>query len=67
MTSRVVFTPEAEAQLVALYRTVADAASPAVANRYTGAIVSYCEGLVTAPGGIMGRHADTEAGARPSP
>lgn len=49
MTRRVVFSPEAEDQLVALYRYIADAASPEIAARYTEAIVSYCEGLRTFP------------------
>lgn len=42
----VTFTPEARDQLASLYRYIADsAASPAVAARYTEAIVTYCEGL----------------------
>ncbi len=45
MHYRVVFAPEALAQLEALYRYVAQAASPDIAARYTDAIVSYCEGL----------------------
>lgn len=49
MTHRVVFAPEAEAQLVALYRYIAEVASPEVAARYTEAIVHYCEGLETFP------------------
>lgn len=49
MTYRVVFTPEAEAQLAELYRFLADAASPDLAKRYTDAIVTYCESLRTFP------------------
>ncbi|QDL56762.1 type II toxin-antitoxin system RelE/ParE family toxin [Rhodoferax aquaticus] len=45
MLYRVVFAPEALAQLEALYRYVAQAASPDIAARYTDAIVAYCEGL----------------------
>ncbi len=45
----VVFTPEALEQLEALYRYIADAASPLVAERYTDAIVTYCETLQTFP------------------
>ena len=45
MSHRVVFSPEAEEQLVALFRHIADAASPDIAARYTEAIVSYCESL----------------------
>ena len=46
---QVVFSPEALAQLEALYRYVAQAASPDIASRYTDAIVTYCEGLHTFP------------------
>lgn len=49
MTHRVVFSPEAEDQLVALYGYIAVAASPDIAARYTEGIVSYCESLRTFP------------------
>lgn len=49
MNYRVVFSPEAEEQLAALYRYIAVAASPEVAARYTEAIVCYCESLNTFP------------------
>ncbi|MDR2573743.1 MAG: type II toxin-antitoxin system RelE/ParE family toxin [Desulfovibrio sp.] len=42
-----IFSPEAEEQLAALYNHIADAASPDIAAGYTEAIVSYCEGLHT--------------------
>lgn len=45
MNYRVVFSPEAEEQLLALYGYIAAAASPDIAARYTEAIVSYCESL----------------------
>ena len=45
----VVFAPEAEEQLVALYGYIAKAASSAVAERYTSAIVTYCEGFRISP------------------
>ena len=45
MSHRVVFTPEALDQLADLYQYIAVAASPAIAMRYTDAIVSYCESL----------------------
>jgi toxin ParE1/3/4 len=45
MLYRVVFAPEALAQLEALYAYVAQAASPDIAIRHTNAIVTYCEGL----------------------
>ena len=49
MSYRVVFSPEAEEQLVALYGYIAAAASPDIAARYTDGIVSYCESLCTFP------------------
>ena len=42
---RVIFSPEAEAQLVAIYRRISERASPATAERFTSAIVDYCEKL----------------------
>jgi len=48
-TYKVVFSPEARAQLVDLYRHIAAAASPEVAARYTDAIVTHCEALSTFP------------------
>lgn len=49
MNYHVVFSPEAEAQLVALYTHIADAASPDIAERYTRAIVTFCEEMRTFP------------------
>ena len=49
MQYHVVFAPEAQEQLAALYRYIAAAASPEIAERYTSAIVTYCEGLQTFP------------------
>ena len=49
MSYRVVFSPEAEEQLAALYGYIAAAASANIAARYTEAIVSYCESLRTFP------------------
>ena len=46
---RVVYAPEAEAQLVALYFHIAAAASPEIAANYTEAIVKQCESLKTFP------------------
>lgn len=43
----VVYAPEAEAQLVALFFHIAAAASPEIAARYTDAIVEQCESLKT--------------------
>ena len=49
MRYRVIFSPEAEEQLAALYRYIAAAASPSIAARYTDAIITYCESLCTFP------------------
>ena len=45
----VVFTPEARSQLLELYRRIALNASPAIAARYTDALVSRCEALAEFP------------------
>jgi len=45
MNACVVFSPEAEEHLAALYRYIAGAASPTIALRYTNAIVDFCESL----------------------
>lgn len=49
MSRRVVFAPEAEDQLVDLYRYLARNATPEIAADYTDAIVTYCEQLVVFP------------------
>ena len=49
MTYTVVFTPEAEEHLAALYRYIEEEASPEIALRYTSAIVVYCEGFRELP------------------
>ena len=49
MIYRVVFAPEAEEQLAALYNYIAIAASPDTAARYTEVILRYCERLQTFP------------------
>ena len=49
MLYTVVFAPEAESQLTELYRYIAQAASPDVAQRYLEAIVTYCESLQSFP------------------
>jgi plasmid stabilization system protein ParE len=48
-TYHVVFTPEAENQLVSLYEYIAEHGSPVLAARYTDAVVAYCEGFATLP------------------
>ncbi len=49
MSLSVVFTPEAEDQLVELYRYIAASGSAEVAARYTDLIVAYCEDLAAFP------------------
>jgi plasmid stabilization system protein ParE len=49
MIYRVVFSPEAESQLVELYQYIAAQASPVTAARYTEAIVAHCERLQAFP------------------
>jgi len=49
MTYRVVFAPEADAQLIALYNYVASKASPDTARRFTDSIIDHCEGFKTFP------------------
>ncbi len=49
MSYTVVFTPEAEAQLVELYGYIAAEASAEIAARFTDGIVTYCESLSTFP------------------
>lgn len=46
---RVVFAPEALAQLQSLFSYIAAMASPDVVRRYTNEIVTYCEGLHVFP------------------
>lgn len=49
MTHRVVFTPEAESQLLTLYRYLAAVASPDIARRFTEGIVDHCTSLAAFP------------------
>lgn len=49
MPYAVVFAPEADAQLEALYHYIASQAWPSTAERYTSAIVDTCEGLSLFP------------------
>lgn len=49
MTYAVVFTPEAESQLLELYRYIAAEASPEIAASFTDGIVAYCESLQNFP------------------
>lgn len=45
----VVFSPEAESHIVALYEYIAAQASPAISAKYTNAIVERCERLAETP------------------
>ncbi|HEX7727566.1 MAG TPA: type II toxin-antitoxin system RelE/ParE family toxin [Terracidiphilus sp.] len=49
MPRRVVFAPEANAQLVDLYAYLARKASPAIAERYVSGIIDACERLTRFP------------------
>lgn len=49
MTYTVIFTPEAQQQILELYRYIANATSSVIAERYTSAIIAYCEDLQTVP------------------
>jgi plasmid stabilization system protein ParE len=48
-TYSVIFTPEAEEQLIELYLYIAENASPEIALRHTNAVVEHCESLGTLP------------------
>jgi hypothetical protein len=61
MSHRVVFAPEAEAQLVALYRYIMQEASGEIAGRFTNASSSTVKGLPLSH--IAGHHAMTFAQA----
>ena len=45
MIYKVVFSPEAEDQLISLYYYIAEIASPEIAAKYTEGIVDYCNSL----------------------
>jgi toxin ParE1/3/4 len=49
MTFSVVFSPEAQEQLVALYQYISEQGAPINAERYTNAIIDFCESLVMFP------------------
>ena len=49
MPYTIVFTPEAEAQLLELYGYIAVEATPETAARFTDGIVTYCESLSSFP------------------
>ena len=43
MIYRIIFSPEAQSQLLAIYQYIADAASPTIAAKYTEDIIACCE------------------------
>lgn len=49
MAYKVVFAPEASDQLEALFLYIAEKASPKIAERYTDAVITTCEGLAQFP------------------
>ena len=49
MRRRIVYAPEAEAQLIDLYRYIELQASPAIAQGFTEAIVARCSALAEFP------------------
>ena len=49
MSHSVVFAPEVSDQLEALFLYVAERSSPAIAERFTGAVVTTCERLALFP------------------
>ncbi len=49
MTYKVVFSPEAEEQLLNLYHYLAGVASPVIAFNYIHSIIDYCESFCTFP------------------
>lgn len=54
MRYRVLLSPEADSQLVALYAYIADATSPDTAAAYIAAIIACCDSLSTFPNrGLM--------------
>lgn len=49
MLYTVIFTPEAQEQLLLLYRYIATAGAPETAERYVSSIITYCESLQNFP------------------
>ena len=49
MSRRIIYAPEAEAQLIDLYRYIETQASPAIAQKFTEAIVGRCSALAEFP------------------
>jgi plasmid stabilization system protein ParE len=49
MTYTVALSSRAQGQLLGLYAYIANAASPAVAKRYTDGVTAFCQSLSTFP------------------
>ena len=49
MRRRIVFSPEAETQLLDIFQYIAEAASPETAERFTASVVDFCEALQLFP------------------
>ncbi len=49
MPYTVIFTPEAQEQMLSLYRYIAETASAKIAEHYTHSILAYCESLQDFP------------------
>ena len=49
MAVKVAFSPEAEADLLALYDYISKEAAAAIAAKFTGEIIDFCEGFSTFP------------------
>jgi toxin ParE1/3/4 len=49
MTFSGVFSPEAQEQLVAFNQYISEQGAPINAERYTNAIIDFCESLATFP------------------
>lgn len=49
MTAKVVFHPQAKADLLDIYRYIRDRSGPRIAKAYTDRIRDYCQGFETFP------------------
>lgn len=63
MKLRVVFTPEAQEQLVELFNYIAAQASPTIALHFTDSVVQFCQGLQPFPNRGVARN-DIREGLR---
>jgi len=63
LTVRIVFSPEAEADLLGLYAYIAEKTSPALALGFTDAIIDFCQSFTTFPNRGT-RRDDIRAGLR---